>query len=802
MKNTEISFPAPLPSLKQAQSSAPTVGDCQNLVINPANGALVPFQYEPPTDAQFGTRLTTFATDDGQMSLTHNGLSIYIVNLVTGEYQSVGQLASEPTSAIPLSSTELLVFTAQGTTRLIKNDNAWTIQDEPTRSPEISLEVVDTTVYNATIRPGKLTDNYPHGTGILSKADADSLSYDLRVAYNSLYNQACADGYFIQPILARVCLYDEQFCTIYTGPTVMLGQFQLTEQLSISADTTAGTRAATAIQATAYRVAVRLPDPLPDEWKNRVYGLFIQASVPLHPLDFNASVHGNVLADTSGTSSTITCAWPGMALDRGGELQRQALVSQCLSRIDDVVANRMGFIIEPISNKRLHYYTPSSLIPDTERAQLDKILAKKVTPLTGYTTEVVRRCSRPHKFTATSVTLNGDTVLIANPKAVRYEGYPLTTMSVKRGEGSWHAYAQVTFGDGSEKVVWSGQGSDNAPLALSPIMCYPAPDAREMTIAIAYSDGTILKDTVTLTPDDSGRYSFYIHPSLQPWTPSAQASVYLIPAEQRVLACHDGIVFNTLASNPLEPLSALLAAPCAISALTPAARSTSSWDYGKSHFYAFSRFGVTAIGVGTSRTLSGANRISQLPVSTPQQVVWTDAAVYAISDTATLFSVSGNRSSPLSCVSPPWEGALPTATLTAFITPPVALSPFETPLLITTQKSVTILLAPQSLKFTRVTPDDGTDSIPILWQARIPLSTPLKRVTLDLAASDFQGSITLSLDNGQEPDGSLPLLHLDIAGEINAPLTYPLSAPLRGWATVTIDARVSPDFLFRKINLL
>ncbi len=802
MKNTEISFLAQLPSLKQAKNSAPTVDDCQNLVINPANGALVPLQYEPSKDAQFGTRLTAFATDDGQMSLIHSGLSLYIVNLATGEYQSVGLLSNEPTSAVALSASELLVFTSQGSTRVVNSDGSWTILEEMTQPPAFSLEVVDTTVYNALIPEGTLTGSYLHGTGSLSKADAQSLRNDLLSTYHSLAEKARADGYMIQPVLARIRLIDEYFNVKFTGPTVLLGQFQLTDALEISANVTAATRAVTAIQASAYNIGVRIPDTLPDGWQKHIWGLEVQTSTPLHILDYAASLNGSVLADSTGTSSTITCALPGVATDRGGELQRQAVVWQSLSRLDSLLTTRSIKALSDEMAGKLITVNISTQDPQQEREALTKALSKKVSQATGYTAVVARNCSEPHRFTATACALNGDTVLVANPTPVRYEGFPLTAMATSRGIGAWHAYAQVALSDGSEKVVWSGQGSSLAPLALSPILSYPSPDATQMTIAILNSEGTILKQTLPLTPDDAGRASYYIHPSLEPWLPSTTASVYLIPAEQRVATCHDGVVFNTLASNPLEPISALLAAPCAISALTPAARSSSSWDYGKSHFYAFSRFGVTAIGVGTTRTLSGANRISQLPVSTPQQVVWTDSAVYAISDTVTLFSVSGNRSTPLSCVSTSWEGAVPSAAITAYATPPVALPSFKNPLLITTQKSVTSLLSPDSLSFTRVTPDDGTDTIPILWQARIPLSTPIRAANFDLAASLFQGSITLSLDNGQQPDGSLPLLRLDIDSEVNAPLYYPVTAPFRGWATVSIEARVSPDFLFRKINLL
>lgn len=818
----KVKCEAQLATLKQGKSGAASVRECQNLSINNVTGALAPVQYEPEADAQFGTRLATIATDAGQMSLTCSGLSLYVVNLDTAEYQSVGQLASEPLSAVALSSTELLVFTAAGATRVLNHEGTWTILEDMTQPPAISLEVTDTTVYTALIPEGTLTGSYPHGTGLLTTADAASLRTDLLATYNSLANQANDDGYLTQPVLARIRLLDKNFGVIFTGPTVLLGQFQMTDTVEITANVTAGTRSTTSVQTSAYRIGIRMPEALPDGWEERVWGVEVQTSMPLHHLDFNASLRGNVLADTTGTNSTITCAMPGVALDKGGELQRQSLVRQALSRVDTLMSTRAIMTLDPAMAGRLYDIDISTLYPENERAQLLKALAQKVTPVGGYTASVARDCSEPHRYSATACALNGDSVLVANPTPVRYEGYPLTAMAVSRGTGTWHAYAQVSFNDGEEKVVWASQGTNGAPLSLSPILSYPSPDATEMTIALVKSDDTILKQTIALTPDDAARSAYYIHPTLSPWLPTSTASVYLIPAEKRVATCHEGVVINSVASQPLAPLSALLAAPCAISTVTPAARSASSWDFGKSHFYAFSRFGVTAVGVGTSRLLSGANRISMNPVSDADQVAWTDSAVYALSDAGTLFAVSGNRASPIASTGiltandsaltandanerkSGWRVASAAATFT-----PLILSSFKDPLLITPKASLTTnhsplttLLSPSTLEYTGVTADDGTDTVPILWEARVPLSAPIRAARIDLAASDFQGSVTVSLDNGQEPDGSLPILQLEIAGAVNAPLLYPVAAPRRLWATVRIEGRVSTDFLFRNIELI
>ncbi|MCC8036835.1 MAG: hypothetical protein LIP02_01660 [Bacteroidales bacterium] len=795
-KLSKVTITAEQATLKAPGSGEASVRECKNLSVNKETGALAAVRYEGERDAQFGTRLATFASDEGRMSLTASGLSVYVVNLDTAEYQSVGQLPSEALSAVALSSTQLLVFTSGGTCRVINQSGKWAILEDMTQPPAISLEVTDTTVYTAQIPEGTLTGSYPHGTGLLAKTDAEALRGDLLATYNSLALQANDDGYLTQPVLARVRLLDKNYGVVFTGPTVLLGEFQLTDALEITANVTAGTRSATAVQTSAFRIGLRFPQALPEGWEDRVWGIEVQTSMPLHTVDFSAALRGNVLADSTGTNSTITCAMPGVALDKGGELQRQSIVRQALSHIDSLMSTRMVMTLNAEVAGRVYDIDISTLYPQMERTQLLKVLAQAVTPVAGYTAAVARDCSEPHRFTASACALNGDTLLVANPTPVRYEGYPLTAMAVSRGSGSWHAYAHVAFSDGQEKVVWSSQGSDQAPLALSPVLSYPSPDAAKMTIAIATSDGTILKTTVDLTPDDAARSSYYIHPSLAPWLPTTTASVYLIPAEKRVATCHEGVVINTVASLPLTPLSALLAAPCAISTVTPAARSASSWDFGKSHFYAFSRFGVTAVGVGTSRLLSGANRISMYPVSTPAQVVWTDTAVYVLSDRGTLFAVSGNRSTLIA-----GTGILDANDANGRLSG-LAERPWSALTTLVIEGEGTTLLSPSTLSYTQVTEDDGSDTVPIAWEARVPLSAPIRAACFDLAASLFTGSVTISLDNGQEPDGSLLVLRLDIDGQVNAPLCYPVTAPWRGWATVRVEGRVSTDFLFRKIQLI
>lgn len=768
--------------------------------------------------------------DGGRCLLMANGNVLKAVDLSgSGETTEAGILNSQPLCAVG-SSRGVTVMTAGGAERVVWDDSAggWRLSGLMPEFPAISIVATGETTLTATIGAGAMTGNYPHGTGRLTADDRTSLTADCLDAYRRIDKTAQAGGYYTQPVLARYRIKDSEGNTLYQSAPVMAGLgFQCTGEITCAVG--GGERQAATISADVWKMGITAPDTISGYWREEAATLEILATRQLHPVRMKGEADGS-LSESGTNTLKLSFTMPGVARNEAGDSQRRSMVTAAIDRLDEMMTV-VARINDPFGGSTgaegtiIEIARANSAGADSEWATVEKSLGKEPATADGYRQSTVAACSVPHRFTATAGAASGDTVLWGNPTAIRYSGYPLPMMAAKSRNGRWRANVAVEMADGTERAVWSGGGDIGEPLTLSPLLTYPAADAEKMTVTIARSDGSIVRETLPLTAATGGRMSFYLHPTLAPWSPTTAADSYLIPAKAEKPREMTGRVLSATGGHPLAPTGALAVSPAAITQLTPATRSDSTWDFGRGHFYAFGPAGISAVGVNSNRVVTGANLISAIGIDRPEQVAQGNDGVWTVSDKG-IMKISGNRSNWVASIdgkgrslgwSPRDGGELWVA------------NPDGTADIITTWSMETVTRRIEKIEgiycdggrlwitnadglWDTSTETDGTTETE--WRARaridgIPgpgtssgnMIASLRGITIDMDSPAADITIEVRGDHGQGAAGSRPILKAKAKGAVNRPLTLRTRAPRRGWIEISIGGTLQAGSVIRKIRM-
>lgn len=748
----------------------------------------------------------------------------------SGTTVEVGALNSRPLCAIA-DGRGVTVMTARGAERM-RWDRAgerWELSGLMPEFPPIAITATEQTTLTATIRAAAITGNYPHGSGRLKSDDSLSLTTDCLDAYRRLDKTARAGGYYMQPVIARYRIKDRDGNILYRSAPVIVGDgFQCTGQISCTVGD--GERQATDISAGVWKMGIIAPENLTGMWREEAATLEILATRQLHPVRMKGEADGSL--SQSGTNiSTLGFMMPGVARYEAGDSQRRAMVVAALDRLDEMMSvvsrinDPFGGAIGAAGSIKVIERENSAGV-DSEWAAVEKSLGKEPTAARGYKESTLSACRIPHRFAATTAAVCGDTVLWGNPTALRYGGYPLTMTVAGTRHGQWRANVAVEMADGSERAVWSGSGDTGEPLTLSPLLTYPAADAEKMTINISHSDGSIVREILNLTPTENGDMAYYLHPTLAPWSPTTAADTYLIPAEIENPRDMAGRVLSATSGFPLTPTGALAVSPAAITKLTAASRSDSTWDFGRGHYYSFSPAGISAISINSNRVVTGANLISAIGIDRPEQVAQGNDGVWTLTDEG-IMKISGNRSSWAVSFDGKgralgWSrrgGGELWVTDTDGSADLIATDCMET-VKRRIEKIDSLYSDGDALLIINGSgvSDTATETaatVETQWKARLRIDgipdpgargncriAAVRAVSIDMDSPAADIAIEVRCDSGQGTGGSRPLLTADARGAVDRPLTMHLRAPRRGWIDIIISGKLSAESVIRKIRLM
>lgn len=755
----------------------------------------------------------------------------------TATPKSIAVLPSLPTCAVSSGDT-LLIMTADGPFRLDYNpsDLSWTELGLMPQFPTINLRAISTTQISVTSSQCALLGEYTHWSGQLESTDEVNLNTDLKNLYTSLCDKASLVGLYVQPVIAHYQLFDNHGNMLYKSAPILISApngLQAVDLISASVVAENGVYSRISnfkLTATAFTIGFDVPDISDTPWDEIVASVKIMVTPQIHPIDFSAPASYRL--ETDDTSALIKAYLPGVARSMTPDTSRCTNIIKCLVANLDSSSQTLGTFNNPFTSGFSIIRFPLKKVflnrLDRNTAQSECSVATRlltstdITADTDYGQSLLNSASLPNRFTAGTASAIGDIIAYGNITPIRYSGYPATMFASELTNEAWYANIKVTFADGKESVVWHGEGTTSAPHSFSPLLSYPDTDAIEMTLTVNYSDGTTLSRTVELSP--IGSMSIFIDETLAPFLLDTTQEAYVIPSANTKTNARHGCVTSAPASSPLNLSSALHITQGKIVAITPAVRSSSAWDFARSHLYAFSTTGIYAVAINSSRSAISANIIDARKVYSHDAVTFSESGAYVIASGA-LLRISGSKSTTIdtqtSFKSIGWCSSFNELWCVNATNNMVTIRASDKyyrrdivadVILSSLDGSLFILSNGVLMNCSR---EQQPESINVSWLTRIKTRnvfappgskynrpTRLKLISWHIFSAAANISLSLRGDNGAGDNSTYPLLKLIASGSINAPISTRIYAPPRLYLTLAIEGTASPDTSFSEIRII
>lgn len=734
----------------------------------------------------------------------HNGITT--IFLLSGNSLAIinhdGSTFSSPTEITTLPSmphcgvntrNSVYLMTDAGAYRIDYDANSrqWIDLGLMPQFPGIKIMATTTADFSVATAPFTLSGSYPHWQGSLNKADQQLLTSTLLNAYSSLQNDALTAGFFIQPVMARYHLLDADDNLLFSSSPVLVSVptgFQCVNQITLTTNDFTTINSAT-LYATGFQIGVEAESLNGSPWAEVIANVVIEATPILDPVNTKTLAQCR-LNSTSTTSGEIKAFMPGTSITMvASTVSQERLITNAISSFS-AIATPLTRIAMPFLNG----ITKTGIPPQS-------IVGNAIT-------------ISPFRFSARTSAQSGDTVFWGNIARLRPYAPAIGNIvaSTNNGSGFWRAFVSVKFHNSDDIIVWNGEGENGCPSTISPLLIYPQSDACEMTIGISCGS-KIVRKTFPLTPLSGTDFAYYLHSSLAPFAITDEAQAFIIPSQFETPCIKWGEIAVAHTSQPLLLTTSQQISEGEIKVITPAVKSSSSWDFARTHAYTFTTAGIFATSVNVNRTKISAHIIDNRKIATPQSVAFANDSVYAIAS-GDLISISGAKASTLinstGITSLAWHNA-------------------SHLLLCTTDENYMILFdTVRNLKSTCDAPANSylyncpeapllynnvslyvmqalSSATVIKWCHTIIVPNPRQRVSLAsfmISASQFSGTIAIRCHGGAGNKNSYPITTLNIKGAINAPIPMRIIAPPRPYITITIDSNTSSDFELQSIQLM
>ncbi|WP_301347161.1 hypothetical protein, partial [uncultured Duncaniella sp.] len=495
-KGSRAVIPFPLSSTLHDRSR---VLRCHNLRPDPTGGLMgvsrpATISSLPGAEPVKGGLITL---DDGTRCIImyHHG---HLKAVTDTEIKSIIRLDEAP-ATVTRTAGSLIVMRHRGTPLLIPLDTL--VPAGHLNGTVITLTRQDMTAVSADIPAVTLKGSYDTSSRTLCDADRTTLDKGMRDAYLRLCDLARLQRRYIQPVVARYRLIGDGGDVIYTSAPVLISPesgLQATHASILLTGEGFRQMSGARLTATGYTVGItysRTPDA---EWLSRVRSVEVLVSPQLHPLV--TGLPGTFTRTGSSTTQlTFTHTLPGVnPLDDPGSSSSR--LTRCITSIIDNADTTLRS-------------SPAEDDTSEEMARLQSIISIPSTPPTPDSIMRVR-LSPPNTFTAGCTARSGDLIAWGNLTAIPFDGYTLPEMSAKviASESSTPTAVQVTMQDGST-VVSQTVVHKQSVTSLSPLLVYPNPDARLITLIAGRRSVTL-----PLTPSPCGRWAYYLSPTLAPVT--------------------------------------------------------------------------------------------------------------------------------------------------------------------------------------------------------------------------------------------------------------------------------------------
>ncbi len=545
---------------------------------------LVPVEAPPVTAGLSGWRPVCGCS--GRVLLSA-GVSAAVADETQEAPEAIGwSFPGAPQCAVPSGETEAIVMTAKGAVRVGFGSGQPTAEATGHRYPAITMRAVQTSVAPMQIGAHTLSKVYAEGHR-LTGADRDALAGEVTDAYLDAVATAAAAGCYVQPVLARYRLKDRRGAVLFESPAVLLSLPEVSQCMAgIELRCDGSATVATEVQLKLWRIELMLPsDNMPG-----VAAVEVSASPQFHP--YNSSERGRAVVARDTEGYKIRVSLPGRSHALGGNNNGQVL---------SAIA-RMGSLERPAGHVENPFSGTARCIRLAAAAEADvaadvKALEKSRRTALGRASFAEALLSAPHTFTAACTATDGAITAWGGLRAIRAEPFSPAIFATDTADCAWEARVIVRF-DGKRGVEASFSGKSGCPTALGPVVSYPSPDARSMTVLVS-GGGTVRRFDCELTPDESGRRAVYTTPDMKPTALPSSDGIAIVDITDAGEDFGDTIAF-TPADNPLHITAVTASGAGHAAALAAVAGAEQAWDRGRSRFYAACSGGVVSLAVNGS----------------------------------------------------------------------------------------------------------------------------------------------------------------------------------------------------------
>ncbi|MDE5744386.1 MAG: hypothetical protein K2H84_01840, partial [Paramuribaculum sp.] len=374
--------------------------------------------------------------------------------------------------------------------------------------------------------------------------------------------------------------------------------------------------------------------------------------------------------------------------------------------------------------------SPSSLLhvatlsPDTSHV----VITPPVAPV---------RYTFPHlcRFTASSVTRTGNTVAWADVRPL--PPLPLHPAAILLpGTESFPVIVEMLAGD----TVLSSAVIEAVALSHTPrpVICSDSPHLTHIRLTFPDSDTTLT-----------------------------------IPVINTAQSLSDGQIVSASSAAPLAPLASVQVSSSSVTAVTPAARSQSTWDFSRTHLYAFSPHGTYAVSFSARGAFLSSSLIDNRPALGP--AVFTPHGVFAaVHGGLALFTGSAAK---------------------AFVPLPENASalyyrPADDLIRVHTHTGNRYWVTPQG-QFTLIAPMPRFVYEEIL---SVMKATAPRIAVIPLLAEEIEAQMTIYADSGRQHEASFTCASAEISGTADKPIALRIvDTPNRRRVWLRITGTASPD---------
>ena len=576
-----------------------SVMQCVNLrpsADSDGDTVLTPVGLPPKIAENAGCPLLEYVHDDGSVSLfTASGSRLMCVR--DGAVTTVCTLGGPITCGAPVPAGCVTVMAEGCAPAVIRHDRSsgrWTA-DTPVEfvDPVITAETVAVISEAPAVAELKSPAYGAAASVTVAPAHRTLLSRAMSDAYTRLHARAAAAGAWLQPVLVRVRYLDSDGHTLCLTPPRLVGlPAAPVAEGTLESDTRASALSGMAFAMRAYRLRVRWPEEAV-AMAPQVAAVAVEVTPQIHPVD-PAGVSECRATRLTADSMRLQVSLPGMRLDGDVPEAVARMVPQALCRFDALA--RVAAVIRFRQGEAAAATLLRRPAGDSVVAEI-RSLARVIPAASGFTLRDA--VVPPHAFTARTVAVNGNSVAWGGITPLPRVAPSVMGLAADTGEPSvWSGSVQVTFDSVDDagvphSAVRTFRHNDLSVTALSPLVVCPDPRAVSVRIAVG-----LRSVTLPLSPTPDGRMAYYLSPGLTNITLDTQLTSQVVPAENpRPLGSPGGVVVAA-ADAPWLPLAAMELSGGRVSAITPSARSRSSWDFGRHHFYILGDAGIHALSVG------------------------------------------------------------------------------------------------------------------------------------------------------------------------------------------------------------